>query len=174
MYADHEYLHSSEQWEQAFLYSMYFHVQVLNENYWESLLWALKKQKEKVMSGLLEQILSELQQIRLALSNQPAASNGAITQPAATPPAHDPFGGMTTAAPVQPVQITEAQVMGLIEPHLENAPLKQALSGVLAQMGIARLPDARPDQYADLYQRFQQVIAQYAGAQPAAQPASII
>jgi hypothetical protein len=62
--------------------------------------------------------------------------------------------------------------MALIEPHLANAAVKTALQGVLAQMGIGKLPDARPDQLNELFQRFQSVIAQTAGA--AAQPTGII
>jgi hypothetical protein len=122
------------------------------------------------MSGILENILSELQAIRLALATSPAASNGHIpaaqpqpVQPVAQPVAQpDPFA----AAPQQPVQqaVTEADVMALINPHLANANVKAALQGVLAQLGIARLPDARPDQYAELYNRFNAVIQQASGA----------
>ena len=64
--------------------------------------------------------------------------------------------------------------MSLIEPHLDNAALKGQLSQVLSQMGIARLPEARPDQLPELYTRFSQVIQQFAGQPAAAQPTSII
>jgi hypothetical protein len=114
------------------------------------------------MSGIMEAILGELQAIRLALSTGPALSNGGIQQqqPAAT----DAFGMPVNPAPTTPANVTEAQVMALIEPHLENAPLKAGLQAVLAAMGIARLPEARPDQYVELYTKFQSVIAQHAAA----------
>jgi hypothetical protein len=126
------------------------------------------------MSGILEAIYAELQAIHACLNSgaaqQPVAQQPIAQQPVPTqlPAPVDPFA----AAPAAPAQVTEAQVMALIEPHLDNAAVKTALQGVLAQMGIARLPDARPDQYGDLYQRFSAVINQFK-TQTAA-PASII
>lgn len=122
------------------------------------------------MTGILEAIHADLQIIKAALQNG-AAAPAASAQPAA-PAVVDPFGLAAPAAPAAPAAVTEAQVMALIEPHLDNAALKTALQGVLGQMGIARLPDARPDQYPELYTRFTGVIQQFA-AQPAA-PTSII
>jgi hypothetical protein len=131
------------------------------------------------MSGLLEQILAELQAIRLAVSsNAGIQPNGGMPVQQPNVPVHqpvqpqvDPFAAANPVQPVQP-QVTDAMVMALIEPHLANAAVKAALQGVLTQMGIPRLPDARPDQLNDLYARFQAAIAQTAGA--AAQPTGII
>jgi hypothetical protein len=129
------------------------------------------------MSGLLEQILAELQAIRLAVSSNAAQPNGHIPATPAQPnvPVHQPVqpqvDPFAAAQPVQTQQVTDAMVMALIEPHLANAAVKTALQGVLQQMGIPRLPDARPDQLGDLYNRFQAVLAQTAGA---AQPTGII
>jgi hypothetical protein len=127
------------------------------------------------MSGILEQIFAELVGIRTALGTLQGAQAPTALPPATQPAVQaqpDPF------APAPAVtngsgQITEAAVMGLIEPHLDNAPLKAALSAVLAGMGIARLPEARPDQLPALYSAFQGVIAQHA-APAAATPTSII
>lgn len=119
------------------------------------------------MSGIMEAILAELQSINARLAAGAGQTNGAAVvqqQPV------DPFAPATTHTP--PAQVTEAQVMALIEPHLENQPLKAGLQQVLAAMGIARLPEARPDQYAELYQRFTGVIQQFAN--PAGAGASII
>jgi len=128
------------------------------------------------MSGILEQIFAELVGIRTALGTLQGAQAPAAQQPATQPvqpavqaqqPAHDPFAPV--AGPTNGSgQVTEAQVMGLIEPHLDNTPLKAALSAVLASMGIARLPEARPDQLPALYQAFQGVIAQHAAPAAAA------
>jgi hypothetical protein len=120
------------------------------------------------MTGILEAIHADLQIIKAALQNGAAAP--AQTAAPAAPAAVDPFAGL--GAPAAPAAVTEAQVMALIEPHLDNAAIKTALQGVLGQMGIARLPDARPDQYPEMYQRFAGIIQQFA-AQPA-QPQSII
>lgn len=126
------------------------------------------------MSGIMEQVLAELQGIRAALTGaptQPSQPAQIAQQPVqAQQPANDPFA---PATPATNGAITEAHVMALIEPHLDNVALKAGLSAVLQQMGIARLPEARPDQYPSLYNAFQGVIAQYA-ATPAQQPTSII
>jgi hypothetical protein len=58
-------------------------------------------------------------------------------------------------------QLTEDALMALIEPHLENITIKTGLQGVLQAMGIPRLPEARPDQYQELYNRFTAVIQQH-------------
>jgi hypothetical protein len=116
------------------------------------------------MSGIMEAILAELQKINLQLATAPAALNGGAHTPAQ--PQTDAFGMPITQTPAVaqvPANITEAMVMGLIEPHLDNAPLKAGLQQVLAAMGIARLPEARPDQYTELYTKFQQTIAQHSG-----------
>lgn len=131
------------------------------------------------MSGILEQILAELQAIKAILSaGAPVATQPVVpaTQPvvsatqqvSAAAPA-DPFGLAAPAA----TAVTDAMVMGLIEPHLDNAPLKAGLQAVLAQMGIARLPEARPDQLPALYTAFQQVIAQFSSP-PAGAALSIV
>ena len=141
------------------------------------------------MSGIMEEILSELKSIRTDMATlsghafqlpknggdyvAPGSTITQPTQPVAQQPVHDPFAAIPAPTPAANGAITEAHVMSLIEPHLDNAPLKAALSGVLAQMGIARLPEARPDQYPALYQAFQGVIAQHA-APAAAAAVSII
>lgn len=138
--------------------------------------------KEEVdMPGILETILEEVQTTRKLLDaiNARLLTGGAAqvapTALAATTglsnghaqPAADPFA---PAAPVQPVQpaITDETVMALITPYLDNAPIKAAFTAQLQAMGIAKLPDTRPDQLPELYNRFQQVIQQHAGQTVAA------
>jgi hypothetical protein len=128
------------------------------------------------MTGILEAIHADLQIIKGLLNG---GATGAGQQAPAQPPQTqlqqpvDPFAA-APAAPAQPAQVTEAQVMSLIEPHLDNAALKGQLSQVLSQMGIARLPEARPDQLPELYTRFSQVIQQFATQPAPAQPQGII
>jgi 2-oxoglutarate dehydrogenase E2 component (dihydrolipoamide succinyltransferase) len=132
------------------------------------------------MSGILEQILAGLQALRAAVAagipaGAPVPAAAAIPAPAPVaapiPAPIDPFAAAPAAT--APAQVTEAMVMTLIEPHLDNAPLKAALSAVLGSMGIARLPEARPDQYAALYQAFTGVIAQHAAPAATAAPSII-
>lgn len=133
------------------------------------------------MSGILEQILADLQVIKAALNGAPAAAVApaapAAAIPAAIPgpaPAADP---LSMGAPAQPpVAVTGDMIMALITPHLENAGVKSALAAELAALGIPGLPAAREDQYAEIYQRFQRAIAANAApaGMPAAAPTSII
>jgi len=121
------------------------------------------------MTGILEQLQADVASIKALL-------NGGGT-PAINTPAQpvDAFGGFAPAAPAAPVQITETHIMELIQPHLENAAVKAALQANLASLGITRLPDARPDQYPEMYRLFSATLAQHAkpSVQPAA-PTSII
>lgn len=108
------------------------------------------------MTGILEQLVTDVASIKAML-------NGGAGAPMMAPAPVDAFSGMTPAAPVQPVQITETHIMELITPYLENAAIKAALQTDLQALGIARLPDARPDQYAEMYRRFSATLAQLAG-----------
>ena len=140
------------------------------------------------MTGILEQILAELQAIKATLDAQtfetatlqPSALNGGGQQAgvaavqAAIPAqvtAFDPFGpAPASVAAAQPAAVeqpplSEQALMALINPYLDNPTIKGGFSAVLTQLGIPRLPEARPDQYQDLYNRFTAVIAQHGGAQ---------
>ena len=84
------------------------------------------------------------------------------------------FAPPPPAAPQQ--HITDKDVMALIQPYLDNQAAKDAFKAALTQMGVAGLPELRPDQYGEAYNRFASVVAQIQQAQ-AAQPqqtASII
>ena len=120
------------------------------------------------MSGIMEQILAELQSINASIR----AQGHAPAMPAATPApaaATDPFAAAPAAAPPPPAptEVSEEQIMALIEPHLTNATIKSAMQGVLQTMGIARLPDTTPEQRPTLYRQFQAIIAQHSAAAPA-------
>jgi hypothetical protein len=125
------------------------------------------------MSGILEQVLAELQAIRNLLQAGAAA-------PAQQPAPVQYAAPAVAAAPVQQyippqqptVAVTSESITALIQPHLANAAIKEALGATMRAMGINALPETQPHQYGELYARFQGVIAQYAGAQPAAAPVS--
>lgn len=87
------------------------------------------------------------------------------------------FGGAQQAAPAQPT-VTPDMIQQLITPMVQNDQIKAALTAQMQQMGIQNLPDARPDQLAELYSRFQQVEQQaraagMLGGAPAGQPSLI-
>jgi flagellar motor protein MotB len=53
--------------------------------------------------------------------------------------------------------VTADMIQQLITPLVQNEQVKAALTTQMQQMGIQNLPDARPEQMAELYARFQQV-----------------
>lgn len=62
-------------------------------------------------------------------------------------------------APVQQATpaVTPDMIQQLITPLVQNEQVKLALTAQMQQMGITNLPEARPEQLAELYQRFQNV-----------------
>lgn len=82
---------------------------------------------------------------------QQFTGNGAAPQAAQ----QNMFGG--TAPQQQAQQVTPDMIQQLITPLVQNEQIKQALTQQMQAMGIQNLPDARPDQLPELYQRFQTV-----------------
>lgn len=137
------------------------------------------------MTGILEQMFAmhqqmsaELQSIKALLANGHAPAPATAIPPAQPPAAaFDPLAGFGTQPaalppPAQP-QVTEDQIMELINPHLGNPTVKQAMSAELQAMGIPRLSETQPHQMLELYQRLHRVIQMHgatAGA-PAVSPA---
>jgi hypothetical protein len=131
------------------------------------------------MSGLMEEMVTAIHGINsrldklVAAMHAPGVTNGTgHSEPAHSEPApqqsqsaaNDVLGLAGSNVATNPA-LTEDALMALIEPHLDNATIKTAFQGVLAQMGIPRLPEARPDQYAALYNAFSTVIAQHSSSQ---------
>jgi hypothetical protein len=133
------------------------------------------REKGDYMTGIIEQMAADIAAIKMMLSNgqsQPQPVQPQRQQPplAAEQMAIDPFA--MTAPVQQPVQrqVTSGEINALIMPHIQNQAVKEALSGELQAMGIDRLPNARPDQLAEIYQRFEQVIARFAALNSGSQP----
>jgi hypothetical protein len=137
------------------------------------------------MTGILEQILAELQAISVKLDStwSPTATGAAAdaiinvgAAVVATQPV-DPFAMGTPTPTPSPaptaVNYTDDQIMALIEPYLNNVPVKQDFQVVLQSMGIPKLIEARPDQYNELYQKFTAVIQKH-GPQAVIPAASIL
>lgn len=130
------------------------------------------------MSGISERIEAKLDQLLAIAAGGAALSQGQpqyIQQPqpiqqfAQQPQPGGQSGGYAPA--------TQEMIVNLVTPLVENPTIKAALQGQMQAMGINALPEARPDQYPELYFRFQQVQAQFGGGQQVQQqpqPASII
>lgn len=146
------------------------------------------------MSGYLEQIVAKVQSleegfkgleaiVRAMQAGQGAQGAAAVqtqtpvatgnpfgAQPAATPATGNPFG----ATPAQPT-VTVEMITALITPYVEIEAVKNVLSATMKGMGINALGETRPEQYAELYGKFQTVIGQYKEATGgAAAPAALI
>ena len=102
------------------------------------------------------------------------AGAGTIGQPQGQPQA---FGAQANTG----AQVTPDMIQQLITPLVQNEQVKTALTQQMLAMGIQNLPDARPDQLPELYQRFMQVQQQAqaagllggGGGAPAAAPSII-
>lgn len=69
----------------------------------------------------------------------------------------DPNAGALNTAQGQATSVTPQMIQTLIAPLVQNESMKAQLSQAMNAMGITNLPDARPDQLPELYQRFQAV-----------------
>jgi hypothetical protein len=81
-----------------------------------------------------------------------AAQPAVVAAPAA---AGGMFGNTPTVAAAPAV--TPDIVQALITPMVQNEQVKAALTAQMHAMGIQNLPDTKPEQLAELYQRFQHV-----------------
>lgn len=73
-----------------------------------------------------------------------------------------PTLGQLGTAPAA-TNVTADQITALIQPHIGNETIKQALGAAMRGMGINALPEMQPHQFGDLYAAFQRVIAQHTG-----------
>ncbi len=118
-------------------------------------------------------LVQELAKLQGGAHGNPIAQGGGAFQPAGGFPQQtqpqpqqypqpsqaqtaNPFGAPNTAQQ-QAATVTPDMIQTLITPMVQNEQVKAALTGQMQQMGIQNLPDARPDQLAELYQRFQTV-----------------
>lgn len=127
------------------------------------------------MHGTLGQVIAALPSLAQAPAPTPApapAANPFGAAPAAAAPAANPFGAAPAPAAAAPA-VTPQMVQELITPLVGNEQIKAALHAQMQAMGITNLPEARPDQLPELYQRFTTVRdqAQAAGLLQAAAPA---
>lgn len=129
------------------------------------------------MNGILEAILAELQAIRVVLSNPAQLAPAPAYTPHAAPampatPAYTTAAPATTTPP--PQTITADSILALIQPHIGDDATKAQLGAAMRAMGINALPETQPHQFAELYARFQQVLAAHAAQAAPAQSTSII
>lgn len=108
-----------------------------------------------------------------AQAPNPGSTMGGTTAPQSGQTLGATTGTATTAnpfgAPAQTETVTPDMIQSLITPLVQNEQIKAALQAQMQQMGIANLPDVRPDQLPELYKRFSTVKqqAQQAGLIPA-------
>jgi hypothetical protein len=125
----------------------------------------------ETMKAQLDATVQEVQALKTAIAALQAG--GAPAAPAAAAPAADPFAAF--GAPAAPAkEVTAEAITALIQPHLDNDKVRDALGVEMRAMGISALPDTQPGQYAELYARFQRVIAAAGTAGATTTPASIV
>lgn len=127
------------------------------------------------MSGILEQINDKLDRIIAFLPTLspgvPASTAAQTVAVAAAQPAAIGLGSLGGLTAATAKVVTADMIETLITPHVANEAVKAALQAQMQAMGIGALGDTRPDQYAELYQRFEAVIG---GAAAPAASSSII
>jgi hypothetical protein len=112
-----------------------------------------------------------------ALDGNNAAPGTAGTLQVAPAAQPDPLGlGAAPPAVTAPANVTEAMVTDLIQPHVGNDAVKQALGTAMRALGINALTEAQPQHYPQLYMAFKDVLARFGigATPPQAPPASII
>ena len=112
------------------------------------------------MSGVLEAMVARIAALEAAVAAM-------ATPAAAAAAAADPFASLGTVSPSQPpppANVTGDQITALITPHIDNPAIKEALGAEMRAMGINALPETQPNQFAELYGRFQGVISRLASA----------
>lgn len=114
---------------------------------------------------ILETLIQALTAHTQALNAHTAALQGAVgTAPApqttyATPATTHMLGA--PPPPPVPSNIDSDKITALIQPHVANPQIKEALGVAMRSMGINALPETQPHQYAGLYAAFQGVIDRF-------------
>lgn len=100
------------------------------------------------------------------LATTGAATVNTVSAPAVTPaPATiDPFASLgVTAAPTPVADKTPQDIQELIMPLVSNDTIKAALAAEMHAMGIGNLPDIKPEQLNEAYNRFAAVRDKFTG-----------
>jgi hypothetical protein len=121
---------------------------------------------QEVLAGTVHVSLPPPQQQQYIPPVQPPQQQYVAPQQQYIPPQQP----MQQPQPPAATGVDADAITALIQPHVENPAIKAALGATMRQMGINALPETQPHQYAELYSRFQAVLAQH--AQQPQQPAS--
>lgn len=103
-----------------------------------------------IVQAVQQQLSAQAPQMQPQMQQQPANANLGFTPPPAQPQAGN---------------VTPDMMQALVVKLVSNEAAKAAAVGAMQSMGIANLPDTRPDQMPELYAKFQQIEAQYFGNQ---------
>lgn len=119
---------------------------------------------QQTVSAMLPQIVAAVSQ-QIGQTAAPAPLIAAAPALVAAAPVADAFGLTAAApAPAAAVAVTSEMIQALITPLVANEQSKAALQAEMLAMGIQNLPDTRPDQLTELYNRFEAVRVRFAGA----------
>lgn len=122
---------------------------------------------EGALKALIVQTVTEM-----GLVQGNAAGGTPAPTPTPTPtPSADPFAGMGGGTPQQQ-QVTAEMIQEVVMPLVQNEATKAKLTAEMQAMGIASLADVKPEQMAELYQRFCRVRDEGAQAPAASGAAS--
>lgn len=122
---------------------------------------------EGALKALIVQTVTEM-----GLVQGNAAGGTPAPTPTPTPtPSADPFAGMGGGTPQQQ-QVTAEMIQEVVMPLVQNEGTKAKLTAEMQAMGIASLADVKPEQMAELYQRFCRVRDEGAQAPAASGAAS--
>lgn len=109
-----------------------------------------------IAQAVVQQLGGNHQQAQ-AQSTQNTFGVTPAAQSATVPATNSMFGGAATTQPAQTQQITPEMIQALITPLAQIEPIKNALVQQMQAAGVNSLPEARPDQLPDLYNRFKEV-----------------
>lgn len=120
------------------------------------------------MSGVMEQILAELQKQTAILQGIASTGNapqvaGGIGTERTVPQGATTTGGASAASATGVV--TSDDLLALVQPLVQNEVTKAQVKDVLTKYGLNRLGEAKPEQYASLQAEFKAIAGGGAVAQ---------
>lgn len=104
--------------------------------------------------GIIENIYAELRKMNVALAVLAAVQDHATTKTADKPATSKP------AAAKGKAKISKTDLTALVQPMVQDDDLKGKVKDVLTSFGLARLGEAKEEQYAALHEAFSALTAE--------------
>ena len=128
---------------------------------------AVQQLVQQTVQALIPQIV---QAVAAQLPAAPPANAGFATAAPVAAAQPDPFGGLGAPAPqAVTAEMVQSLVMELVNHPTAGETYKAQLTAQMNAMGLTSLPDAKPEQIPELYQRFLAVKNGQQAAAPAQQ-----